>query len=109
PSWRAPFSAARSPITTSNTPSNRPARAPLHYLGARVRGRVPTEATTEVRMSSSTWAASFKAADISAMQIYDEVLVPRLFTPCGRLFIDRLELRPGESVVWREDAGASDR
>jgi hypothetical protein len=35
-------------------------------------------------MTSCTWAASFEAADISAMQIYYEVLVPRLFTPWAR-------------------------
>jgi ubiquinone/menaquinone biosynthesis C-methylase UbiE len=50
-------------------------------------------------MTSATWAASFEAADISAMQIYDQVLVPRLFTPWARLLLDRLELRPGEAVV----------
>ena len=33
------------------------------------------------------------------MQIYDDVLAPRLFTPWARLLLGRLELRPGESVV----------
>ncbi len=50
-------------------------------------------------MTSSTWAASFEAADISAMQIYEDVLVPRLFTPWARLLLDRLDLGPGEAVL----------
>jgi ubiquinone/menaquinone biosynthesis C-methylase UbiE len=50
-------------------------------------------------MTSSAWARSFEAADISAMQIYDDVLVPRLFTPWARLLLDRLALQPGEAVL----------
>jgi ubiquinone/menaquinone biosynthesis C-methylase UbiE len=50
-------------------------------------------------MTSSTWAASFEAADISAMQIYEDVLVPRLFTPWARLLLDRLDLRTGDAVL----------
>jgi len=50
-------------------------------------------------MTSSAWAASFEAADISAMQIYEDVLVPRLFTPWARLLLDALDLRPGEAVL----------
>jgi hypothetical protein len=48
-------------------------------------------------MASSAWAASFAAADISAMQIYEDVLVPRLFTPWARLLLDGLDLQPGEA------------
>ena len=33
------------------------------------------------------------------MQIYDDVLVPRLFTPWARLLLDRLALQPGEAVL----------
>jgi ubiquinone/menaquinone biosynthesis C-methylase UbiE len=50
-------------------------------------------------MTSSAWAASFEAADISAMQIYKDVLVPRLFTPWARLLLDRLDLQPGEAAL----------
>jgi SAM-dependent methyltransferase len=50
-------------------------------------------------MSSSAWAESFAAADMSAMQIYDDVLVPRLFTPWARLLLARLDLQPGEALV----------
>jgi SAM-dependent methyltransferase len=66
--------------------------------GARPRAR-PDRRPTHVHMTSSNWAASFEAADISAMQVYDEVLVPRLFTPCARLLLDRVDLRPGEALV----------
>jgi ubiquinone/menaquinone biosynthesis C-methylase UbiE len=51
------------------------------------------------QMTSSAWATSFEAADISAMQIYEDVLVPRLFTPWARLLLDRLDLQPGEAVL----------
>jgi SAM-dependent methyltransferase len=50
-------------------------------------------------MASSAWAESFESADISAVQIYDDVLVPRLFTPCARALLDRLDLQPGEAVI----------
>ncbi len=50
-------------------------------------------------MTSSAWAASFEAADISAMKIYEDVLVPRLFRPWARLLLDALDLRPGEAVL----------
>jgi ubiquinone/menaquinone biosynthesis C-methylase UbiE len=50
-------------------------------------------------MTRSAWAASFEAADISAMQNYEDVLVPRLFTPWARLLLDGLQLQPGEAVL----------
>jgi ubiquinone/menaquinone biosynthesis C-methylase UbiE len=50
-------------------------------------------------MTRSAWAAQFEAADISAMQIYEDVLVPRLFTPWARLLLDGLHLHPGEAVL----------
>lgn len=50
-------------------------------------------------MTHSAWAASFESADISAMRIYEDVLVPRLFTPWARLLLDRLDLQPGEAVL----------
>jgi ubiquinone/menaquinone biosynthesis C-methylase UbiE len=50
-------------------------------------------------MTSSAWAASFEAADIAAVQIYEDVLVPRLFTPWARLLLDGLDLQPGEAVL----------
>jgi SAM-dependent methyltransferase len=50
-------------------------------------------------MTSSAWTASFEAADIPAMEIYEDVLVPRLFTPWARLLLDGLDLQPGEAVL----------
>jgi ubiquinone/menaquinone biosynthesis C-methylase UbiE len=50
-------------------------------------------------MTRFAWAASFEAADIPAMQIYEGVLVPRLFTPWARLLLDGLHLQPGETVL----------
>ncbi len=50
-------------------------------------------------MTSFAWAASFEAADVSAMQAYEDVLVPRLFTPWAWLLLDRLDLEPGEAVL----------
>ncbi|HYT50987.1 MAG TPA: methyltransferase domain-containing protein [Gaiellaceae bacterium] len=50
-------------------------------------------------MTSCAWAVSFATADISAMQIYEDVLVPRLFTPWARLLLDALEPQPGEAFL----------
>jgi ubiquinone/menaquinone biosynthesis C-methylase UbiE len=50
-------------------------------------------------MTSSAWAASFEAADIEAARIYDDVLVPRLFTPWALLLLEHLDLQPGEEVL----------
>lgn len=51
------------------------------------------------RVSSSTWGASFESAGLSAMQVYDDVLVPRLFKPWARLLLDELEVAEGEAVL----------
>jgi len=50
-------------------------------------------------MTLSAWAASFEAADISAMQTYEDVLVPRLFTPWAWLLLDCLGIQPGEAIL----------
>jgi SAM-dependent methyltransferase len=50
-------------------------------------------------MTSFAWAASFEAAAVSAMQVYEDVLVPRLFTPWARQLLDRLDLQPAEAVL----------
>ncbi len=34
-----------------------------------------------------------------AAETYDEVLVPRLFTPCATMLLERLGLRPGETLL----------
>jgi ubiquinone/menaquinone biosynthesis C-methylase UbiE len=50
-------------------------------------------------MTSPTWGASFESAGLSAMQVYDDVLVPRLFTPWARLLLDELDVEQGEAVL----------
>jgi SAM-dependent methyltransferase len=50
-------------------------------------------------MSESSWGASFEAAGLAAMRVYDDVLVPRLFTPWARLLLDGLDLQSGEAVL----------
>jgi ubiquinone/menaquinone biosynthesis C-methylase UbiE len=50
-------------------------------------------------MALSAWASSFESADISTLQIYEDVLVPRLFTPWARLLLDHLDLEAGEAVL----------
>lgn len=49
--------------------------------------------------TGASWSASFGGATASAMRVYDDVLVPRLFEPWARLLIDRLELSPAEAVL----------
>jgi ubiquinone/menaquinone biosynthesis C-methylase UbiE len=50
-------------------------------------------------MTSSTWGASFASAGLNAMQVYDDVLVPRLFTPWAQLLLDELDLEEGEAIL----------
>jgi SAM-dependent methyltransferase len=50
-------------------------------------------------MTSSAWAAWFEAAEMSVMQLYEDILVPRLFTPWARVLLEGLHLRPGEAVL----------
>jgi SAM-dependent methyltransferase len=50
-------------------------------------------------MTRTAWAAGFETADLRAMQIYQDVLVPRLFTPWARVLLDTLELKSGEAVL----------
>jgi SAM-dependent methyltransferase len=51
------------------------------------------------QMTSSTWGAAFESAGLSAMQVYDDVLVPRLFAPWARLLLDELDVEEGEAVL----------
>jgi ubiquinone/menaquinone biosynthesis C-methylase UbiE len=48
-------------------------------------------------MSTSDWGSSFAAGSI--VGLYDELLVPRLFTPWAKLLLDEVELAPGEAVL----------
>jgi hypothetical protein len=42
--------------------------------------------------AGGTWSASFGGAGVSAMQVYNELMVPRLFAPWGRLLVDELSI-----------------
>jgi SAM-dependent methyltransferase len=53
----------------------------------------------ELQTAPSSWAAAFETAELSAMQVYEDVLVPRLFTPWARLLLEDLDLQPGEAVL----------
>ena len=47
----------------------------------------------------NSWGSSFASAGVSAMQVYDEVLVPRLFVPWAGLLLAELDLCVGEAVL----------
>ena len=49
--------------------------------------------------TGTTWGAAFGGAAVSAMRVYDEEMVPRVFEPWARLLVDLLEIRPGEDVL----------
>lgn len=48
-------------------------------------------------MSDTTWGRQFGAE--SAMAVYDEVFVPRLFEPLAELVLDDLDVAPAERVL----------
>lgn len=52
-----------------------------------------------LRPLMSTWGKSFGSASLSAMHVYDEVFVPRLFVPWARLLVNALEPQPGAAVL----------
>jgi ubiquinone/menaquinone biosynthesis C-methylase UbiE len=49
--------------------------------------------------ASQEWSRNFGVAAADAVQVYDEVLVPRMFDPWGELLLDALQLRPGEALL----------
>src|ERR1700738_2009819 len=48
-------------------------------------------------MQATRWGAGFSAD--SVVEVYEQLLVPRLFTPWGELLLDELEVSPGEAVL----------
>jgi SAM-dependent methyltransferase len=50
-------------------------------------------------MSGARWSESFGAGAQSSMEVYETVMVPRLFAPWGELLLDELELGVGEAVL----------
>lgn len=55
--------------------------------------------TSAAMSTGATWSASFGSASLSAMQVYDELMVPRVFVPWAKLVVDLLEIAPGEAVL----------
>ncbi len=47
----------------------------------------------------SQWGASFTSASVGAMNVYDEIMVPRLFTPWAESLLDKMNLQSGENVL----------
>lgn len=45
------------------------------------------------------WGTSFATASLSAMSIYDEIMVPRLFEPWATRLLDELRLQDGDAVL----------
>jgi SAM-dependent methyltransferase len=49
--------------------------------------------------NAQDWGTSFATASVSAMSIYDEIMVPRLFDPWAELLLDQLNLQNGQAVL----------
>ena len=54
---------------------------------------------TNTRQPGGAWSAAFASASRAAMDVYAEVMVPRMFVPWGRELLDEVALEPGEAVV----------
>lgn len=48
---------------------------------------------------AADWSASFGAAAADAMEVYDDILVPRLFVPMAEVLLDELRVQSGERVL----------
>ena len=49
--------------------------------------------------ADADWSNRFASAPIDAMQVYDDIFVPGLFIPWGKLLLDEVGLAPGEHVL----------
>jgi ubiquinone/menaquinone biosynthesis C-methylase UbiE len=54
---------------------------------------------TNVDKAGGAWSAAFAQAPRSAMAVYADVMVPRMFEPWGRELLDELAVEPGEAVL----------
>jgi ubiquinone/menaquinone biosynthesis C-methylase UbiE len=54
---------------------------------------------TNADMPGGAWSAAFASAPRSAMNVYAEVMVPRIFEPWGRELLDEVAVEPGEAVL----------
>jgi ubiquinone/menaquinone biosynthesis C-methylase UbiE len=50
-------------------------------------------------VTAATWGEMFGGASVSAMRVYEHVMVPRLFEPWARLLLKGLDLQTGERVL----------
>ncbi len=48
---------------------------------------------------NASWGARFAAAGAGTLNVYDELMVPRLFAPWANLLLDHVGLMPGESLL----------
>lgn len=48
---------------------------------------------------AAAWSATFASAPREAMNVYAEVMVPRIFGPWGHELLSELGLAPGEAVL----------
>jgi SAM-dependent methyltransferase len=46
-----------------------------------------------------SWGVSFGGLAAAGVEVYDQVMVPRMFEPWARLLVDRLEIAAGEAVL----------
>lgn len=49
--------------------------------------------------SNQGWSEAFASAPTSAMNFYDEIMVPRMFEPFAELLLDQVNLLSGEAVL----------
>jgi len=49
--------------------------------------------------AEQSWGTSFGRLAAAGVQIYDQVMVPRMFEPWGRRLVDRLKIVSGEAVL----------
>src|SRR5258708_10537902 len=55
--------------------------------------------TTSADVAGAAWSAGFASAERSAMDIYAQVMVPRMFEPWGRELLSELAVKAGEAVL----------
>jgi SAM-dependent methyltransferase len=50
-------------------------------------------------VGASDWSATFASAAVEAMEAYDNILVPRMFTPWADVLLDEVGVSPGGSLL----------
>src|SRR5258708_9124777 len=56
--------------------------------------------TTSADVPGAAWSAGFASAQRSAMDIYAQVMVPRMFEPWGRELLSDLAVKAGEAALY---------